>query len=77
MKITLEFQKFIKIEDCISGSMIEVPDHCTVRDLLVQLKLPGYLQKAMIVFVNGQSVWNATPLKENDHVKLMRMLSGG
>jgi sulfur carrier protein ThiS len=43
----------------------------------VQLKLPVYLQKSMTVLVNGQPVWNATFLKDNDSVKLMRMLSGG
>jgi sulfur carrier protein ThiS len=77
MKINLEYQKFIKIEDYASGSSIEVPEGCTVRDLLVQLKLPVYLQKALVVFVNRQPVWNATLLKENDAVRLMRVLSGG
>jgi sulfur carrier protein ThiS len=77
MKINLEYLKFMKIGDYASGSMVEVPDGCTVRDLLVQLKLPVYLQKTMIVLVNEQPVWNATFLKENDTVKLVRMLSGG
>jgi sulfur carrier protein ThiS len=77
MKINLEYGKFIKIEDYTSGSVIDVPDRCTVRQLLVQLKLPGYLQKAVAVHVNGEPVWNATVLKENDRVRVSRVVSGG
>jgi len=54
-----------------------VPDNCTVRDLLALLKLPGYVQKAVIVHVNEEPVWNATMLKESDSVKLYRLVSGG
>ena len=77
MKIHLEYGKFIKIDDYASGTDIEVPDNCTVRQLLVHLKLPAYLQKAVAVHVNGQSVWNATVLKENDSVRVFRVVSGG
>lgn len=77
MKITLVYAKLIKIEDYASDSVIEVPDDCTVRDLLVLLKLPSYLQKAVLVHVNDEPVWNSTVLKENDTVKLYRMVGGG
>jgi sulfur carrier protein ThiS len=77
MKINLNYGKFIKIEGYASDSTVEVADKCTVRDLLTFLKLPGYLQKAVIVHVNEEPVWNATVLKENDSVKLYRLVSGG
>lgn len=77
MKIKLEYSKFIKIEEYTSDSLIEIPDKSTVRDLLVFLKLPPYLQKAVLVHVNEEPVWNATVLKENDSVKLYRLVSGG
>jgi sulfur carrier protein ThiS len=77
MKINLGYSKFIKIEDYASDSTVEVADKCTVRDLLNFLKLPAYLQKAVIVHVNDEPVWNATLLKENDSVKLYRLVSGG
>ncbi len=77
MKINLEYGKFIKIEDYADGSVIEAPDNCTVRQLLAFLKLPAYLQKAIIVHVNEEPVWNTTVLKENDSVKLYRLVSGG
>jgi len=77
MKINLSYGKFIKIDDYASDSIIEVPDNCTVRDLLVFLKLPPYVQKAVIVHVNEEPVWNATVLKDNDTVKLYRLVSGG
>ncbi|MFA5079150.1 MAG: MoaD/ThiS family protein [Dehalococcoidia bacterium] len=77
MKINLSYGKFIKIEDYESDSVVEVPDNCTVRELLVFLKLPSYVQKAVIVHVNEEPVWNATVLKDNDTVKLYRLVSGG
>lgn len=77
MKIKLEYGKLIKIEDYASGSEVELPAGCTVRDLLVQLRLPTYLQKAVAVHVNGEPVWSATFLKENDNVRISRVISGG
>lgn len=77
MKINFNYGKFINIENIQNDSLIEVPDNCTVRDLLVFLKLPAYLQKAVIVHVNNEPVWNATVLKENDAVKIFRLVSGG
>lgn len=77
MKINLNYGKFIKIENVASDSVLEVPDNCTVRELLVFLKLPSYLQKAVIVHVNDEPIWNSTILKENDSVKLFRLVSGG
>jgi sulfur carrier protein ThiS len=77
MKINLSYSKLIKIEGYASGSEVEVEDKCTVRGLLNFLKLPSYLQKAVVVHVNDEPVWNATVLKENDTVKLYRLVSGG
>jgi sulfur carrier protein ThiS len=77
MKINLSYSKLIKIEGYASDSVVEVEDKCTVRGLLVFLKLPSYLQKAVVVHVNEEPVWNATVLKENDTVKLYRLVSGG
>jgi len=77
MKISFSYSKFIKVEGYPNDSVIEAPDNCTVRGLLVFLKLPAYLQKAVIVHVNEEPVWNATVIKENDTVKLFRLVSGG
>ena len=77
MKTKIEYSKLIKIENYASNSLIEVPDNCTVRDLLSFLKLPDHLQKAVIVFVNDEPTWNSTVLKENDSVKLYQVMSGG
>jgi ABC-type cobalamin/Fe3+-siderophores transport system ATPase subunit len=49
----------------------------TVRGLLTFLKQPSYVQKSLVVHVNEEPVWNATVLKENDSVKLYRLVSGG
>ena len=77
MKIELEYSKFIKIENYASNSLVELPDNCTVGDLLPLLKLPADLHRAVIVHVNGEPAWNSTMLKENDSVKLYSMMAGG
>ena len=77
MKINLSYSKLIKIEGYASDSVVEVEDNCTVRGLLTFLNMPAYLQKAVVVHVNDEPVWNATVLKENDTVKLYRLVSGG
>lgn len=77
MKINLSYSKLIKIDGYASDSLVEVDDKCTVRGLLTFLKLPTYMQKAVVVHVNGEPVWNATVLRENDNVKLSRLVSGG
>ena len=77
MKIKIEYSKLIKIENYTSNSLIEVPDNCTVRDLLSFLKLPAHLQKTVIVHVNDEPTWSSTVLKENCSVKLYPMMSGG
>lgn len=77
MKIELEYSKFIKIENYASNSLVELPDNCTVGDLLPFLKLPADLHRAVIVHVNGEPAWNSTVLKENDSVRLYSMMAGG
>ena len=77
MKISISYSKLIKVEVYPNDSIIDVPDNCTVRDLLALLKLPGYVQRAIIAHVNGEPVWLATTLKEGDAVKLFRPVSGG
>lgn len=77
MKIKLSYSKFIKIDSYPNDAITDVPDNCTVRDLFALLKIPGYLQKSVTARVNGEPVWLATVLKENDSVNLLRAISGG
>ena len=77
MKITIEYNRLIKLENYASNSVIEVPDNCTVRDFLALLKLPAYLQQSVSVLVNDEPVWTSTILKENDSVKLNPIMTGG
>jgi len=77
MQIKLNYGKFVRIDSYPNGSIVEVPDNCTVRELLAILKLPSYLQKSLTVRVNSEPVWLATVLKEEDDVNLLRAVCGG
>lgn len=73
MKIMLHYKGFTRIEKYKSGSVIEVPDKCTVRDLITLLGI----NKQVYIVVNNEPAWNSMVLKENDSVKLYQMVSGG
>jgi thiamine biosynthesis protein ThiS len=77
MKIRLEYSKFIKIDKYVNESVIEVPEKCTVHDLVALLGVQEYLKKSVTVHVNGEPSWNSTILKEGDSVMIYRMVSGG
>ena len=77
MKIRLSYSKFIKIANYPNDSIIEVPENSTVRELFALMDLPQYLQKSVSARINGEPVWLATQLKENDSVTLLRSISGG
>jgi sulfur carrier protein ThiS len=75
MRIKLEYIRLIRIEKCASNSLVEVPDNCTVGELLSFLKLPAHFQHAVIVHVNGEPAWNSTVLKDNDSVILYPVMA--
>ncbi len=77
MKISLNYHKLIKLEKYENNSLIEVPDKCTVRDLISLLEIPKNRMGSILVHVNNEPSWNATVLKENDSVKLFLMVGGG
>lgn len=77
MKVILCYNRLIKVEDHASDTPIEVPDNCTVRDLMNFIKLPSYLQKSIIARVNNEPVWMATVIRDGDTVKLVRTITGG
>lgn len=77
MKINFSYGSFIKVEGYPNDSTIEVPEKCTVRELLGLMKLPPYIQKAVIIHINNEPVWLSTVIKENDTVKLYRQVGGG
>jgi len=77
MKINISYHKLIKIEKYANNSLIEVPDRCTVRDIISLLGIPKNLTGAIVVYVNDQPAWNSTVLKEGDSVKLLVLIGGG
>lgn len=81
MKINLHYDrlsgKSINAQKYQSDSQIEVPDRCSVGDLIVLLETPRERRASLLVHVNDEPVWNITILKDNDSVKLFLMIGGG
>ncbi len=81
MKINLNYHKFlgkyINMDKYPSDSSIEVPENCTVHELIVLLEIPKDRQKSIVVHVNNEPSWNTTRLSENDSVKLVTAIGGG
>ncbi|MFA5398885.1 MAG: MoaD/ThiS family protein [Dehalococcoidia bacterium] len=76
MKISLHYKGFIKIEKYENDSLIEIPENCTVRDLILFLGISKQ-QDSPYILVNNDPAWNSTVLKENDSVKLITVVAGG
>jgi len=77
MKINLSYSKPIKVEKYPDNSVVEVPDKCTVRDLISTLGIPKNQLISITIYVNDEPVWNSTVLKENDSVKLIPVVGAG
>lgn len=75
MKVNLIYKGLIKIEKYKSGSLIEIPDKCTVRELISLLEI-NKKQRVYIV-VNDEPAWLSTVLQESDSVKLLALVGGG
>lgn len=81
MKIKLHYDKLtgksINAEKYKNDSQIDVPDKCTVRDLISFLETPKNRRESMSVHINDEPAWNSTILKEGDSVKLLIIIGGG
>jgi sulfur carrier protein ThiS len=81
MKIRLHYDKLtgksLNAEKFQNDSQIDVPDKCTVRDLIVLLETPRNRREAISVHINNEPAWNSTVLKEGDSVKLLIVIGGG
>ena len=81
MKISLNYDsligKLLKIEKYKNNSIIEVPDKCSVRDLIHQLEIPGNRRAYVFVHINNENACNTTILKEGDSVRLISFIGGG
>ena len=77
MKIKIKYIKLLKLKNIENDSVIEIPDKYTVRDLLTFLEISRIRQDTVLPIINGENVWPATRLKENDEVNLTILISGG
>ncbi len=56
---------------------VEMPDDCTLMQLLNKIKMPLIYRKLPIVFVNYERVKKTTKLKDKDIVSIMGFVSSG
>lgn len=90
MKIEIEYSTQVRAASGQSRTTLDVPGECTVADALAQLLMSnaklapwietsGRARPGLLVFVNDQSPGDLhqTPLKPDDHIALMAMVSGG
>ncbi len=76
MKIHLCYKGYIKIDKYKNDSLIEVPERCTINELISHLDI-SQKQGKPYVLVNDEPAWDSTVLKENDLVKLINLVAGG
>ena len=61
----------------VSGDQIEVPDGCSIKQLIQLKNAPD----SVVVVLNGDivdaKVWKSTKLSTNDEVEFIRFVAGG
>ena len=77
MKIHLEFTAVLQLEGVRSGDDVEVPDGCTITDLLTQLRVRPAHQKYVVPFVNGKQQRLPFRLSDGDKVIFSLPVGGG
>ena len=62
----------------INGQAAELPDNCSVKELLLARKLPS---DVVIIELNGEIInrgkWESLKLNPDDSLELIRIISGG
>ncbi len=62
----------------INGEQQDLPEKCTVLQLLEQLKVsPERIAVEINLTVIDRSVYHATTLNEGDHVEIISFIGGG
>ncbi len=77
MKIRVESFATYRVytENLPSGNLLEMPDGCTVRQVLDTLGVPR--EKPVVLLVNGRARPPETPLRDGDHLVFFPPLEGG
>jgi sulfur carrier protein ThiS len=77
MKVRVKVHKLLRIKGLMEDSEIELPEGCTVDEFFGILGIDAHYRGRIVTVVNGEPVWNATRLKENDVINLLVSISGG
>ena len=77
MKIHLEYTAVLQLEGVRNGDDVEVPDSCTIADLLTQLHVQPMHQKYVVPFVNGKQQRLPYRLSNGDKVVFSLPVGGG
>jgi sulfur carrier protein ThiS len=77
MRIKIDYPGMFKIEAPPAGSLMEIPDRCTVTALLDLLQVSKPHQRVVVVFVNRERVHPSAALKDSDEVHLAIPFGGG
>lgn len=77
MTITLNCHPLLGLRKPNDGPRLEIPESCTVRDMLRHLGVEKRREALLLVYVNGEPAWKSTVLRQGDSVALYVAAGGG
>lgn len=76
LKIHVEYAGFLNAREIERNPVIEMPEDSTLSDLYLRLGVPEN-HGGMQSFINHDAAWKSTKLKDNDHVTIVSIVTGG
>lgn len=77
MKVFVEYAGFLNVRNIEKNSVIEIPEGSTVADLYLRLGIEEPDHGGVQSFINRDAAWKSSKLKENDHITIVSIVTGG
>ena len=77
MKIYVEYTGFLKVREIEKNPVIEMQERSTIYDLYIRLGIKEEDHGCVQSFINKDASWKSTKLKDNDHVTIVSIVTGG
>ena len=77
MKIHVEYKGFLNTGKIKLNPVVEISEGSTVYDLYLEIGIQEEDHGSLQSFINNDASWKSTKLKDNDHVTIVSIVTGG
>jgi sulfur carrier protein ThiS len=77
LKIHVKYLGFSKLPEIERDPVVDIPEGSTLSDLYQRLGINTEGRGAIQAFINNDTSWKATKLRDNDQVTIVSIVTGG